>query len=67
MIKRFLSENTSEMKLARTIVQGVIGVLVSNIDLLVGFVSIPPEIKPVITALVMAVLTPVMAELGNKG
>lgn len=67
MIKRFLSENTSEMKLARTIVQGVIGVLISNIDLLVGFVSIPPEIKPVITALVMAVLTPVMAELGNKG
>ncbi len=66
MIKRFLSENTSEMKLARTIVQGVIGVLISNIDLLVGFVSIPPEIKPVITALVMAVLTPVMAELGNK-
>lgn len=67
MIKRFLSENTSEMKLARTIVQGVIGVLISNIDLLVGFVSIPPEMKPVITALVMAVLTPVMAELGNKG
>lgn len=67
MIKKFLSENTSEMKLARTIVQGVIGVLISNIDLLVGFVSIPPEIKPVITALVMAVLTPVMAELGNKG
>ena len=66
MIKRFLSENTSEMKLARTIVQGVIGVLISNIDLLVGFVSIPPEMKPVITALVMAVLTPVMAELGNK-
>jgi len=66
MIKRFLSENTSEMKLARTIVQGVIGVLISNIDLLVGFVSIPPEIKPVITALVMAVLAPVMAELGNK-
>lgn len=66
MIKRFLSENTSEMKLARTIVQGVIGVLISNIDLLVGFVSIPPEIKPVITALVMAVLTPVMAELGKK-
>ena len=66
MIKRFLSENMSEMKLARTIVQGVIGVLISNIDLLVGFVSIPPEIKPVITALVMAVLAPVMAVLGDK-
>lgn len=65
-MKRFLTDNTPGMRLARTIVQGVIGVLIANMDLLVGFLSIPPEIKPVITALVMAVLAPTMATLGEK-
>lgn len=65
-MRRFLSENSSEMKLARTIVQGVIGVLVSNVDIILGTFSIDPTIKPVITALVMAVLTPIMSELGKK-
>ena len=66
-MRKFLSENSSEMKLARTIVQGVIGVLVSNVDIILGTFSIDPTIKPVITALVMAVLTPIMSELGKKG
>lgn len=65
-MRKFLSENSSEMKLARTIVQGVIGVLVSNVDIILGTFSIDPTIKPVITALVMAVLTPIMSELGKK-
>ena len=65
MIK-FLSDNSAEMRLARTIVQGVIGVLVSNLDVILGTFSIDPTLKPVVAALVMAVLAPVMAELGRE-
>lgn len=65
MMKKFLSENSAEMRLARTIAQGVIGVLVSNIDVILGTFSINPNLKPIIAAMVMAVLAPVMAELGS--
>ena len=65
MIQKFLSENSAEMRLARTIAQGVIGVLVSNIDVILGTFSINPNLKPIIAAMVMAVLAPVMAELGS--
>lgn len=65
MIQKFLSENSAEMRLARTIAQGVIGVLVSNIDVILGTFSINPNLKPIIAAMVMAVLAPIMAELGS--
>ena len=53
------------MRMARTIVQGLIGVVVSNLDIIVGTFQIDPTFKPIITAAVMAVLAPVMAELGK--
>lgn len=64
-MSEFLKSNETRYRLARTILQGVIGVAIANIDLLVGFVEIPPELRPVITALVMAVLSPIMSELGG--
>lgn len=67
MMRKFLSDNSAEMRLARTIVQGVIGVLVSNLDVILGTFSIDPTLKPVVAALVMAVLAPIMAALGNGG
>ena len=65
-MKEFLRNNSTLYKLARTIFQGIIGVLIANIDIIVGTFNIDPTMKPVITALVMAVLTPIMAELGGK-
>lgn len=65
-MKEFLTSNEPKYRLARTIVQGIIGVLVANIDLLIGMTPIPPAIKPVITGLVMAILSPVMAMLGGE-
>ena len=65
-MKKFLSENTTLCRLGRTILQGVISVLIVNLDLLVGFVTIPPELKPVLTALLMAILSPIMSELGKE-
>ena len=65
MINTFLTSNSAGMRLARTIIQAIIGVLVSYADVLVGQFSINPELRPVIVALVMAVLSPIMAALGK--
>lgn len=66
-MNEWLKDNSTKARLERTILQGVIGVLIANLDLLAGFIAIPPELKPVIVALVMAVLSPIMSELGKGG
>lgn len=66
-MNEFLTSNSMSMRLARTIVQGVIGVLIANADILVGQVVFNAEIRPIIVGLVMAVLSPVMAMLGESG
>lgn len=64
MWNRFLTSNSASMKMWRTIVQGVIGVIVANVDMLIGTFAFPAEYKPMIVALVMAILSPVMSTLG---
>lgn len=64
-MNNWLNDNSTKGKLIRTIVQGVIGVLIANIDLLIGMIQIDPQLKPMIVALVMAVLSPIMSELGK--
>ena len=49
----------------RTIAQGVLGVVVANVDLLVGTAVLEPSWRALVVALVMAVLSPLMAELGK--
>ena len=61
----FLQSNKPGMRLARTIVQGIIGVLVANADMLIGYTTIPEPMRPVIVGIVMAVLSPIMAMLGG--
>lgn len=62
----FLTSNDTRYRLLRTILQGIIGVLIANLDLLIGYAAIPTELRPVIVAAVMAVLSPIMSELGGK-
>jgi len=62
----FLTANTAGMRLARTVLQAVIGVIISNIDLLVGQIVLDPAMRPVVTGLVMAVLSVIMKELGGS-
>lgn len=61
----FLTSNEAKWRLARTIVQGILGVLVANIDTLAGQVVLDPAQRAVIVALVMAVLSPIMAAIGQ--
>lgn len=65
-MKKFLRSNKTRDRLLRTILQGVLAVLVANVDLLVSSLTIPIEYKPMIVALVMAVLSPIMSELGKE-
>jgi hypothetical protein len=62
---QFLSSNEWQWRLLRTIVQGLIGVLIANLDLIVGMASVDQSLRGVIVAFVMAILSPIMAELGS--
>lgn len=66
-MNEFLTSNSCQWRLLRTIAQGVLGVVVANVDLLVGVAVLDPVWRAVAVALVMAVLSPVMAEIGAAG
>ncbi len=65
-MNEFLTSNEWQYRLARTIVQGVLGVVVANIDLIVGYAVLDPSQRALVVALVMAVLSPIMAQLGEE-
>lgn len=60
---KFFTGNEWYWRLARTIVQGVLGVLVANIDLVLGNFNIDPSMKPMVVAMIMAILSPIMAQI----
>lgn len=62
---KFLNSNETLWRLLRTIAQAIIGVIAANIDTITGAFSIPEIWKPIVAALVMAILSPIMAELGK--
>ena len=64
-MNEFLASNDWRWRLVRTIVQGVVGVFIANIDLIVGFAVLDPTIRALVVAFVMAVLSPIMAVLGG--
>lgn len=61
----FLTSNERQWRLLRTVVQGALGVIVANIDMLIGRAVLEPAWRAVVVALVMAPLSPVMAKLGT--
>lgn len=64
-MQKFLSSNEAKYRLLRTIVQAVIGFCLANADVLVAQFVIDPVWKTIIVGLTMAVLSPIMAEMGN--
>ena len=61
-MNRFLTSNEWQWRLLRTVVQGVLGVVVANVDLLMGVAVLDPTWRALCVAMVMAVLSPVMAD-----
>ena len=64
-VEWFLRSNDALARLLRTILQGIIGVLISNVDVFFEAFTINAVWKPMIAALVMCVLSPIMKELGG--
>ena len=63
-MNRFLTSNEWQWRLLRT---AVLGVVVANVDLLMGVAVLAPTWRALCMAMMMAVLSPVMAELGKAG
>ena len=63
---KFFTSNDLLYRLLRTIVQGVIGVVIANIDLIIGTFVLDVAAKTIIVGVVMAILSPIMALLGGK-
>ena len=66
-MQEFLTSNSVKYRLLRTIIQGLMGVMIANMDTLFSFAAMDPAVKTVIVAAVMAILSPVMAEIGKAG
>ena len=64
-MNEFLTSNDTKWRLLRTIVQGILGVIVANLDTIVGACVFDPAQRALVVALVMAILSPVMAEIGK--
>lgn len=64
-MSEFLASNEWQWRLARTVVQGVLGVFIANIDLILCYAILDPTLRALVVAFVMAVLSPVMTALGG--
>ena len=64
-MNEFLASNEWQWRLLRTVVQGVLGVVIANLDLIMGWCVLDPSMRGLVVALVMAVLSPIMAALGG--
>ena len=64
-MNKLLTSNNTIMRLVRTIMQGIIGVLMANMDYIVSGLNFSAEAKALIVALTMAILSPIMAEIGK--
>lgn len=63
---KLLQSNEWQYRLLRTVLQGIIGVIVANLDMLIDRLSFDPAIKTMIVAICMAILSPIMAEIGAR-
>ncbi|WP_455136323.1 hypothetical protein [Thermophilibacter sp.] len=63
MLDKFLHDDSTEMRLVRSIVQGALSVLIVTVPLMAANVTEDPTVASLITAAIMCVLSPVMSML----
>ena len=61
----FLTSNSTLARILRTLVQGLLGVLIAELPELVGLLDINDTLQAVIVAVAMAILSPIMSEIGK--
>lgn len=62
-MERFLTDNSASMRFARTVVQGILAALIVFVPEAMGMLDLQPSVVALLTATIMAVLSPVMALL----
>ena len=63
MLDRFLNDDGTEMRLARSIVQGLVSVAIVAVPLAVAGIVSDATTASIVTAAIMCVLSPVMSML----
>lgn len=61
MLDKFLNDDSTEMRLARSVAQGLVSVAIVAVPLAVAGVVEDPTIASIATAAIMCVLSPVMS------
>lgn len=61
MLDKFLNDDSTEMRLARTIVQGLVSVALVAVPIAVSSTIDDPTVASLATAAIMCVLSPVMS------
>ena len=64
---KFLKSNKTQWRLLRTIIQGILSVLIANVDLLIGGFEIPIEYKAVLVPAIMSILSPIFSCIKTQG
>ena len=65
-MEQFLTSNDTKWKLLRTIVEAVLGMIVSNVDYIAGCVIMEPHVRALVCAFVVAIISPILSEIGKK-
>lgn len=69
MTEKFINwcaDNSPAAKLERTIAQGVFGAIIAAVPQMIGLLALPEWGTALIVATVMAILSPIMAAIGEK-
>lgn len=66
LMKKFFSSNEWQWRLCRTVVQSIIGFLLANVDVLFANLTLDANTKAIVVGITMAILSPIMAELGKR-
>ena len=61
MLDKFLNDDSTEMRLARTIVQGLVSVALVAVPIAVSSTVDDPTVASLATAAIMCVLSPIMS------
>lgn len=61
MLDKFLHDDSTEMRLARSIIQGILSVLIVTVPLMAANLTDDPTVSSLVTAAIMCVLSPVMS------
>ena len=61
MLEEFLTSNGISMRLFRTIIEGILGVVIVSLPLIIGWWNLSPEVASLLTAVIMCIFSPILA------